>query len=666
MFRAVERSRHIMSIPGAPKLRRGVELAMDRVLDQRYRIVETLGAGGSSQVYLAEDQALGRRVAIKVLDPEAARDDDVRRRFVKEARALAQLSHPNIVGVFDVGEVDGLPFIVMERLSGSLKETIEREGPLEIADALRITSEIAAGLDAAHARGIVHADLKPSNILFDEHGRAKIADFGIARTPQDTAESPQLFATALYVAPERVQGRPATPRSDIYALGLIVYEMLTGKPPFTSANPQVLLRDHLVRAPLPPSQVRPSLSRELDSIVLRALAKDPALRYGRAGELARAFRKLQGVEDPLAPVQGDLTTIMPTPLEGLLPHRDESPVVAFLARHSRPIRRAFYTTLLITPLWGMLMLAGVPTPYAALFAGLPALVGLAGRLTAALVISWLLETFLLLLFVPALAVLFLISGLWLALREYTAEQAVFALAAPALAPVGLAPVTILAASSLHGLAGVLTVAWGAVLALVVGLAEGVSTSGSFVVTGLQFNQPNLLETPRAIAARQAFADAFRPAATSFQDRIAPLAQLFDPKTLAEQALAMVGRLAGAELTSFFGTIAAWVVAALMVWTVTRIFRIAIDTIFRPQRWFALYVLASVLGIFAGALLLYALFVTWAPLADAPQRVADGVLFVSAVFGAVFAVAATVVIGASRPLETGVSEDLTPAARQVRV
>jgi len=160
---------------GIPLTRRGTELAVDRILDQRYRILEPIGAGGSSQVYLAQDTALGREVAIKVLDPQAAADGTLRKLFVKEARALAQLTHPNIVAVYDVGEVDGLPFIVMEHVAGSsLKQRIERSGALPLDDAVRLTDEIANGLAFAHSRGIIHADLKPSNILLDENDQPKI------------------------------------------------------------------------------------------------------------------------------------------------------------------------------------------------------------------------------------------------------------------------------------------------------------------------------------------------------------------------------------------------------------------------------------------------------------------------------------------------------------
>jgi len=238
---------------GIQLTRRGTELAVDRILDQRYRILEPIGAGGSSQVYLAQDTALGREVAVKLLDPQAAADGTLRKLFVKEARALAQLTHPNIVAVYDVGEVDGLPFIVMEHVAGSsLKQRIERSGALPLADAVRLTDEIANGLAFAHSRGIIHADLKPSNILLDLNDQPKICDFGIARTPAEDSDSPQLFATALYVAPERVEGRPASVASDVYGLGLVVYEMLVGKPPFTSGNAAVLLRDHVVRPPVTP------------------------------------------------------------------------------------------------------------------------------------------------------------------------------------------------------------------------------------------------------------------------------------------------------------------------------------------------------------------------------------------------------------------------------
>lgn len=660
MFRAVERSGHIIGgIPGAE--RRRLELAIDRVLDQRYRIIQPLGAGGSAQVYLAEDQALGREVAVKVLEHEAARDTEVRKRFVKEARALAQLSHPNICAVFDVGEVDGLPFIVMEKLENSLKGVIERSGPLEVADALRIAMEIASGLAAAHARGIVHCDMKPANVLFDREGRAKVADFGIARTPQDSAETPQLFATALYVAPERVEGKPPTPATDLYGLGLILYEMLVGKPPFTSSNPTVLLRDHVVRPPIPPSHLRPSLPREIDEIATKALAKSPALRYRNANDFLRALTRIEGAEDALMTVRVHETGhVVTRPLEGFLPYRSESPVVAMMSRHARPIRRAFYTAMLLLPLVGILTLSGVPLPYAALIGGIPAIIALAGHLSLALAIAWVVEGLALFLFVPVLAVIFLLLGLWLAVREYSAEQAILALSLPASVPIGLAPAVILAATALHGIAGILAIAWGAVMAVIVAIAMGVPTSGPFVVSGLLFRTPpDLLATSRSIEARSAILDVFRGGG-SIQERLSPLGGYFDPKSMVEQVQSLVSRAAGADLTAMVGTIAAWVIAATMVWAVARILRLAVDAFFKTHRWFAVYLLATLLGVFAGALLLFGLFSSWRPLASSPEAVSESVLFISAMTGAVIALAVTVVIGATRPIEP-VSEDLTGSA-----
>src|SRR5437870_6836735 len=287
-------TRRASVIVGAPA--RATELGMERVLQGRYKIEEPLGVGGSSQVYLARDQALHRDVALKDLDPEAAADGNLRRMFVKEARALAQLSHPNIVAVYDVGEVDDSPFIVMEYLpGGSMKERIEQVGPLKTADAVRIAIEVANGLQFAHSKGIIHADLKPSNILFDANDAAKICDFGIARSPQEDADTPQLYATAMYVAPERVEGKSTTVQSDVYGLGLVLYEALVGKPPFTSSNAAVLLRDHVVRQPVPPSHLRQSLPKELDTVALKALAKQPHARYQRASDLAIALRQFGNV-----------------------------------------------------------------------------------------------------------------------------------------------------------------------------------------------------------------------------------------------------------------------------------------------------------------------------------------------------------------------------------
>src|SRR5256885_1856980 len=392
---------------GIQLTRRGTELGVDRIIDQRYRILEPVGAGGSSQVYLAQDTALGREVAVKVLDPQAAADGTLRKLFVKEARALAQLTHPNIVGVFDVGEVDGLPFIVMEYVAGSsLKQRIERSGALPLADAVRLTDEIANGLSFAHSRGIIHADLKPSNILLDENDVPKICDFGIARTPAEDSDSPQLFATALYVAPERVEGRSASVASDVYGLGLVAYEMLVGKPPLTSGNAAVLLRDHVVRPPVPPSHLRPSLPKEVDSIVLKALAKDPALRYHKATDIGDALTKMLQTHTASLPVHHGFDdyapNVMTEPLRGFVPRIEQSPVVALLSAYGQPIRRGFYGLLAALPLFGLTILAGFGLIPATIMGALVLVVGFTGQLGLALTIGWVIETVFLFLFVPGI------------------------------------------------------------------------------------------------------------------------------------------------------------------------------------------------------------------------------------------------------------------------
>src|SRR3989442_564666 len=358
-------------IVGAPA--RGTELGMERVLEGRYKIEEPLGVGGSSQVYLARDQALNRDVALKVLDAPAAADGNTRRMFVKDARALAQLSHPNIVAVYDVGEVDGSPFIVMEYLAGgSLKQKIEGTGPLKAGEAVRVAIEVANGLAFAHSKGIIHADLKPSNILFDANETAKICDFGIARTPQEDADTPQLYATAMYVAPERVEGKSTTVQSDVYGLGLVLYEAVVGKPPFTSSNAAVLLRDHVVRQPVPPSHLRPSLPKELDTVALKALAKQPNLRYQKAHDFANALGHIENVDKELATTR---LAVVSEPIQDFLPQVEQSPVVSLLSQFGQPIRHAFFGVLAALPVFGLALLAGFGPIAAGLAPGLVRLVG---------------------------------------------------------------------------------------------------------------------------------------------------------------------------------------------------------------------------------------------------------------------------------------------------
>jgi tRNA A-37 threonylcarbamoyl transferase component Bud32 len=636
---------------GAPRTRGGVELAVDRVLDKRYRIVEPIGTGGSSQVYRAYDEQVRRDVAVKILDAQSAADGGVRRLFVREAQALAKLSHPSVVAVYDVGEVDGLPYIVMEHLPGlSLKQRIERDGPLAVAEAVRLASEIASGLAFAHSKGIIHADMKPSNVLLTEDGRAKIADFGIARMPQEDASTPQLFATAMYVAPERVEGKALSPASDIYGLGLVLYEMLIGRPPFTSANPSVLLRDHVVRPPLPPSHLRQSLPRELDSVILKCLAKDPSLRYSRASDVAKALASLENIGHALATPR---VAVMTEPLQGILPDSADSPVIALLRAFGAPIRRAFFAVLAGAPVFGLMTLAGFELVPSLALAALVAIVGGAGNLGMALALAWVVETACIFLFVPGLAVLFAFMGLWIWLRDVPPERTATALAMPVIGPVGLAPAFVLASAAIHGLGGVISVAWGAVLTVLFAVAAGKQTLGAFVQTGIALEPPSLFDLARALETKAAFLYLFRPGAVD--DRFGPLREVFDPETIVAQMGTFVSRVSTADLAAL-ATVIAWVVAALVVWTVTRLLR-SLFEMFTPRRWFALYVFATAIGVSAGATILYMTYVTWAPLALSPGRLASPVLLVSAAVGAAIALALGVVISATESPKT--EEDVAP-------
>ena len=617
-----------------------VELAVDRVLDGRYRVTEPIGQGGSSQVYLAYDEQMHRNVAVKVLDQQAASDGSLRKLFVREAQALAKVSHPNVVAVQGVGEVDGLPYIVMELLPGrSLKQKIEQTGPLAVGEAVRLASEIASGLAFAHSRGIIHADMKPSNVLLDETGHAKVADFGIARTPQEEASTPQLFATAMYVAPERVEGKGVSPATDIYGLGLVLYEMLVGRPPFTSANPAVLMRDHVVRQPVPPSHLRQSLPRELDAIVMKCLAKDPSLRYMRATDVVKALASLENVGHALATTR---VGMMNEPLQGIVPHIEESPVVALLQQYGHPIRRTFFALLAAAPVFALMTLAQfdlVPAAVAALAVGA---IAVTGRLGAALAVGWVVETACLFLFVPLLAIAFACMGLWVWLRDVPAERTATAIAMPALGPVGLAPAFVLASAAIHGLGGVVGVAWGAVLTVIFAVAAGRATLGPYIQTGIALEPNSLFDPARAFEAKTAFLYVARPGEG---DRFGPLFKAFDPETIAGQIGTLLSRISTADVTAI-ATVLAWVVAALVVWTVTRLLRSLFDTVFGTRRLFALYVFATAIGVTAGAAILYMTYVTWAPLAFAPGRPTTAVLFVSAAVGAVVALALGVIVSAT--------------------
>jgi serine/threonine-protein kinase len=269
---------------------------IDQVFDGRYRVVRKLGTGGMANVYLAEDQELGRRVAIKMLDERHSQDEQFVERFRREAKNAAGLSHPNIVSIYDRGQAEGTYYIAMEYLEGrTLKELLIARGPTPLAVAIDYARQILAALGFAHRHGIVHRDIKPHNVVVAPDGRLKVTDFGIARSgTSQMTETGSIIGTAQYLSPEQAKGAPVTPASDIYSVGIVLDEMLTGSVPFTGDTPLEIAMKHLSTTPLPPSEQRPEVPHELDSIVLRALAKDPADRYQSADEmdadLARASR----------------------------------------------------------------------------------------------------------------------------------------------------------------------------------------------------------------------------------------------------------------------------------------------------------------------------------------------------------------------------------------
>jgi beta-lactam-binding protein with PASTA domain/predicted Ser/Thr protein kinase len=266
------------------------------LFDGRYRILRKLGSGGMANVYLAEDQELGRRVAIKILNDRHANDDQFVERFRREAKNAAGLSHPNIVSIYDRGEAEGTYYIAMEFLDGrSLKELIVSRGPAPVSVAIDYARQTLAALRFAHRNGIVHRDIKPHNVLVDSEGRLKVTDFGIARAgASQMTEAGSIIGTAQYLSPEQAKGAPVDQTSDLYSVGVVLYELLTGVVPFTGDTPVEIAMKHLSAIPDPPSAHRAEIPRELDKVVMRALAKDSHERYQTAEEfdadLARVAR----------------------------------------------------------------------------------------------------------------------------------------------------------------------------------------------------------------------------------------------------------------------------------------------------------------------------------------------------------------------------------------
>jgi len=275
---------------------------INTLFDGRYRILRKLGSGGMANVYLAEDEELGRRVAIKILNERYAGDDLFIERFRREAKSAASLSHPNIVSIYDRGEAEGTYYIAMEVIEGrSLKELIMTHGALPVHTAIGHAKQLLEALRFAHRHGIIHRDIKPHNVLVSadqqvkaNEPRLKVTDFGIARHgASQMTEAGSIMGTAQYLSPEQARGAPVTAASDLYSAGVVLYEMLTGKVPFTGDSAIEIAMKHVNELPKPPSSLRPEIPQELDQIVLRALAKDPEDRYQTAEEFIEDLERVE-------------------------------------------------------------------------------------------------------------------------------------------------------------------------------------------------------------------------------------------------------------------------------------------------------------------------------------------------------------------------------------
>ena len=268
-----------------------MEVAENTVVDGRYRIVERLGSGGMADVYRAEDTHLGREVALKILHRRFAQDAEFVERFRREASSAAGLQHPNVVGVFDRGRHEGTYYIAMEHLQGrTLKEVIRDEAPMPQARAIDLGLQILRAGGFAHKRGVIHRDFKSQNVIVDAEDQAKVTDFGIARAgTSEITETGSIMGTAQYLSPEQAQGHAVTAESDIYSIGVMLYEMLAGRLPFDGDSAVSVALKHLSEVPPPLSTMRPDVHPVLEAAVMRALAKDPAQRYPSADDFAAAL-----------------------------------------------------------------------------------------------------------------------------------------------------------------------------------------------------------------------------------------------------------------------------------------------------------------------------------------------------------------------------------------
>jgi serine/threonine-protein kinase len=312
-----------------------MKLAQDTLVAGRYRLLGRIGSGGMADVWCAEDTMLNRRVALKFLHDRFAQDAQFVERFRREASSAAGLQHPNVVSVFDRGEVDGSHYIAMEYVEGAaLKDLIDRG--LSVGEAVEIVRQVLAGARYAHAKGIVHRDLKPQNVLLDAEGRARVTDFGIARAgASEITQTGSVLGTAQYLSPEQAQGLEVTAASDMYSVGVMLYEALTGRVPFEGDSPVTVALKQVSERPRPPSELNPQVPRALDAVVLKALAKDPANRFASANEFLAALDAAEA--DPSGAALGDTASYEAVAAAAGAPPAEAAPPPP------PPERRGFFT-----------------------------------------------------------------------------------------------------------------------------------------------------------------------------------------------------------------------------------------------------------------------------------------------------------------------------------
>ena len=319
---------------GVPPVGKGeARSGMEQVFGDRYEVQGRIGVGGMAEVWRGHDRTLNRTVAIKTLLPQFARDASFVDRFRREAQAAARLNHPGIVSVYDSGTDGETPYIVMQFIEGrTLADYLASGKTIPPMKAAQVAKEIAEALAAAHAEGVIHRDIKPANVMVTRDGKVLVMDFGIARLisgPETAPQTSAVLGTASYLSPEQAQGQSVDARTDIYALGVVLYEMLTGRPPFTGDSPMAIAYKQVNATPEAPSSVNPDVPPELDAVVMRALSKNPANRYQTgqefADDLERARTGGQVMATPLLPATGEATQVIsrPQPTSVLPPQQDE-------------------------------------------------------------------------------------------------------------------------------------------------------------------------------------------------------------------------------------------------------------------------------------------------------------------------------------------------------